>query len=154
SANDPEPTWHQVAELPRVAAGVTELQGHPRTRPGCGHVPREPIPADIRAHAFGPRLGAVVSYLGGCPHVSQRGLEDGVETGFGPRISWGSVDPLEGRRSQAREPPHREIAQEVRPAAARNVDETGWKEAGKKRWLWAAVTATAALFVIHPRRGA
>src|SRR5262249_22139972 len=36
----------------------------------------------------------------------------------------------------------------------KNVDETGWKQAGQKRWLWAAVTATAALFVIHLRRGA
>jgi transposase len=34
------------------------------------------------------------------------------------------------------------------------VDETGWKQAGKKRWLWTAVTSTAALFVIHLRRGA
>src|SRR4051812_6396894 len=33
---DPEPTWHQVAELPEVAARVTESQGHYRTRTGCG----------------------------------------------------------------------------------------------------------------------
>src|SRR5262249_37781734 len=28
---DPEPTWHQVAELPPTAAQVTEYQGHSRT---------------------------------------------------------------------------------------------------------------------------
>ena len=33
-------------------------------------------------------------------------------------------------------------------------DETGWKQAGQKRWLWTAVSSTAALFVIHLRRGA
>jgi transposase len=153
SANDPEPTWHQVAELPRVAAVVTEFQGHARACPCCGHVTREHIPAEITADAFGPRLGAVVSYLGGCQHVSQRGLEDVVEAVFGVPIALGTIDALQGQMAQALEQPHQEVAQEVRQAAAKNVDETGWKQAGKKRWLWAAVTATAALFVIHARRG-
>src|SRR6476660_1294740 len=76
SAADPEPVWHQFAELPRVSAVVTEFQGHARTCPGCGHVSRESIPAEIRAHAFGPRLAAVLSYLSGSQYVSQRGLED------------------------------------------------------------------------------
>jgi transposase len=154
SPGDPEPVWHQFAELPPVAAVVTEFQGHARTCQACGHVTCEAIPAEIRAHAFGPRLAAVVSYLGGCQHVSQRGLEDVVETVFGVPISLGSVDTLQGQMSQALEAPHQEIAQEVRQAAAKNVDETGWKEGGQKRWLWAAVTATAALFLIHARRGA
>src|SRR5262245_7505939 len=153
SEGDPEPTWHQVAELPRVAAVVTEFQGHARTCPDCGHLTREAIPAEIRDQAFGPRLAAVLSYLGGCQHVSQRGLEDVVETVFGIPTSLGTVATLQGQMSEALEAPPREIAAEVRQAAARNVDETGWKEAGKKRWLWAAVTTTAALFVIHARRG-
>lgn len=154
AAADPAPTWHQVAELPRVAAIVTEFQGHARTCPGCGHVTREAIPADIRANAFGPRLAAVVSYLGGRQHVSRRGLEDVVASVFGIPISVGTVDALQGQMSRALEAPHREVAAQVRQAAAKNVDETGWKQAGQKRWLWAAVTATAALFVIHARRGA
>jgi transposase len=154
SQTDPEPTWHQVAELPRVAAVVTEFQGHARTCACCGHVTREHIPAAITADAFGPRLGAVVSYLGGCQHVSQRGLEDVVEGVFGVPISLGSVDALQGQMSQALQAPHQEIAEAVRAAEVKNVDETGWKQAGKKRWLWTAVTATAALFVVHLRRGA
>jgi transposase len=154
SPGDPEPVWHQFAELPRVAAVVTEFQGHARTCPDCGHLTREAIPAEIRAQAFGPRLAAVLSYLGGCQHVSQRGLEDVVEMVFGIPTSLGTVATLQGQMSEALEAPHREIAAEVRPAAAKNVDKTGWKEAGKKRWLWAAVTASAALFVIHARRGA
>jgi transposase len=154
SPGDPEPTWHQVAELPRVAAVVTEFQGHARTCSCCGHVTREHIPAAITADAFGPRLGAVVSYLAGCQHVSQRGLEDVVESVFGVPICLGTIDTLQGQMSQALEQPHRQVAEQVRAAPVKNVDETGWKQAGKKRWLWAAVTATAALFVVHARRGA
>jgi len=58
---DPEPTWHQVAELPELAALITEHQGHARTCPGCGHLNRGAIPPGIRAHVLGPRLAAVMS---------------------------------------------------------------------------------------------
>src|ERR1035438_8298702 len=34
-----------------------------------------------------------------------------------------------------------------------HVDETGWKQAGRKRWLWGAATATVVCFVIHATRG-
>src|SRR3712207_981924 len=33
---DPEPRWHQVAELPELAAIVTEYHAHARTCPRCG----------------------------------------------------------------------------------------------------------------------
>jgi Transposase IS66 family len=37
----------------------------------------------------------------------------------------------------------------ARPRQGRcNIDETGWKEAGKQRWLWTMVTAIATFFVI------
>jgi transposase len=154
SAVDPEPAWHQFAELPKISAVVTEFQGHARTCPGCGHVTREAIPATIRAHAFGPRLAAVLSYLSASQYVSQRGLEDICAVVFGVPLSQGSVTALQQQMSAALEPAYQEVAAAVRPAAAKNVDETGWKQAGSKRWLWTAVTATAALFVIHVRRGA
>src|SRR5262245_52410627 len=37
---DPQPTWHQVVELPRMPVVVTEFQGHARTCPCCQHVTR------------------------------------------------------------------------------------------------------------------
>src|SRR5215211_3552825 len=154
SLGDPEPVWHQFAELPKVQAVVTEFQGHARTCACCGHVTRESIPAEIRAHAFGPRLAAVLGYLQGSHHVSHRGLEEVSEVVFGVPLSLGSVTALQEQLGEALVPAHEEIANEVRPAPVKNVDETGWKQAGKKRWLWAAVTGTAALFVIHLRRGA
>ena len=40
----------------------------------------------------------------------------------------------------------------MRGAAFKNVDETSWKRAGKRCWLWVAATATVAAFVIHARR--
>lgn len=151
--DDPEPVWHQFAELPKVQAVVTEFQGHARTCPACGHVTRESIPAAIRAQAFGPRLAATLSYLSGSQYVSQRGSDEVCDVVFRVPLALGSVTTLQEQMSQALQPVHQAIADEVRPAASKHVDETGWKQAGGKRWLWAAVTATAALFVIHLRRG-
>jgi hypothetical protein len=78
--NDPAPTWHQVVELPPLVAQVTEYQGHARTCPGCGAETRAAIPAAARRHAIGPRLAALLAYLRGAHQVSQRGLEEIVET--------------------------------------------------------------------------
>ena len=35
----------------------------------------------------------------------------------------------------------------------KNADETGWKQAGARRWLWTAATTSVAYFVIHVHRG-
>src|SRR5438046_2929510 len=65
--DDPEPSWHQVAELPKVAAQVTEYQGHYRTCPGCGQLNHAPIPHDLKAHSIGPPLAATLGCLA-CRH--------------------------------------------------------------------------------------
>src|SRR5580704_8924635 len=46
--NDPEPSWHQVVELPALVAEVTEYQGHTRMCPECGVATHAAIPAEIR----------------------------------------------------------------------------------------------------------
>src|SRR5712691_7138318 len=91
SPDDPQPSWHQIAELPRLAAVVTEYQGHARTCADCGHVTREEIPAVLRTHVIGERLGATMAFLTSSPHVSKRGVEEVVETVFGVPVSLGTV---------------------------------------------------------------
>ena len=53
-ANDPEPKRHQVAELPKIAAEITEHQAHGRTCPCCGEVTWATVPAEVRAYSVGP----------------------------------------------------------------------------------------------------
>jgi transposase len=150
---DPEPTWHQVAELPEVLARVTEHQGHARFCPRCGTLNRAAIPAEVRAHVLGPRLTAVLAYLSGSRHDSKRGVEEVSATLFGVPIGLGTVTAVEQEASAAVAPAHAEAAEAVRQAPSKNADETGWKEAGRLCWLWTAVTARVAFFVIHARRG-
>jgi transposase len=73
---DPEPTWHQVAELPEPAVIITEHRGPARTCPSRGEVTRAAIPEPIAAHVIGPRLAATRSYLVGRHHLSRRGVRE------------------------------------------------------------------------------
>jgi transposase len=152
--NDPEPTWHQVAELPECIAQITEYQGHSRTCPDCGRRTTAKIPEDIRRFSVGPRLAAALAYLSGSPHVSKRGLEEIADTLFQAPIALGTVSNLEAEMSAALQPAHTQAQDAVRDAKVKNIDETGWKEAAKKRWLWLATTTSVACFLIHTGRGA
>jgi transposase len=150
--DDPEPTWHQYAELPKAAALVTEYQGHARTCTCCGHVTCASIPEELRRHRMGPRLSATLSYFSGSPHVSKRGIEEICETVFQVPISLGAIGNLEQEMSEALQTAHAEAQQAVQQAPLKHVDETGWKQAGRKRWLWGAATTTVVCFVIHATR--
>ena len=150
--DDPEPSWHQVAELPPLAAHVTEYQGHARTCPACQTVTHAAIPAELCRHSFGPRLAATLAYLVGCHRVSRRGVEEIAQAVFDVPLSLGSICHLEEQMSQALAPAHAEAVDAVRAAKVKHADETSWSQAGKRRWLWLAATATVAAFVVHARR--
>ena len=113
SPDDPEPTWRQVAEIPDLAAEITEHQGHARTCPCCGYLNRGEIPPQIRAHVIGPRLAAVMSYFSGRHHLSRRAVEEVVETVFQVPISLGleGVEPT-NNHADARSASGQTVAQE------------------------------------------
>jgi transposase len=152
--DDPAPKRFQTAELPKIAAEITEYQGHARTCPCCGEITQATIPAEIRAHSVGPRLTAALSYLSGAQGISKRGVEEIAETIFGVPISLGTVANLEQEVSAALAPAHQEALEAVRKADVKFADETSWKLWGKLCWLWAAATANVAVFVIHGKRSA
>ena len=112
------------------------------------------IPSEVRAHVIGPRLAATMSYLSGRFHLSKRSVKEFVEAVFDVPVSLGTVAALEQQTSAALASAHDQARDAVRDAPVKNADETGWKQAGAKRWLWTAATATVAYFVIHVHRGA
>jgi transposase len=151
---DPEPTRFQVAELPDLKATITEYQRHSRTCPCCGRVNQAPLPDDFPAHSIAPGLAALMAYLVGACGLSKRRVEEVVETVFEVPVALGTVAKLEQEMSAALEPAHREALAAVQQAPVKHLDETGWKKAGRKRWLWVAATATVVVFLIHRLRNA
>jgi len=158
--DDPEAMWHQVAEVPLTPAVVTEHRGHGSHCSDCGHCTwadpsrlRARIPADVRGHAFGPNLTALVAYLSVFCRGSKRIIEEFIETVFQIPLSLGTVANLEQEASAALRAPYQEAQQAVQTAAVKNTDETGWREANQKRWLWMAATPTTACFKLCVGRG-
>jgi transposase len=151
--NDPEPSWHQVADIPNILAHVIEHLAHGSRCRGCGHCTWAEIPAEIRAHGFGTNLAATIVYLSGFFRGSKRMIEELVEALFGIPLSLGTVANLEQEASAALAQPHAEAQQAVRAAPAKNADETGWRQAGQRRWLWMAATQTVAVFMVCAGRG-
>ncbi|MEK7756735.1 MAG: DUF6444 domain-containing protein, partial [Planctomycetota bacterium] len=119
--DDPAPNWHQVAEVPLAPAVVTEHQAHGSHCPDCGHCTWVEIPGDVRAHAFGPNLTALVAYVSVCCRGSKRIIEEFIETVFQIPLSLGTVANLEQETSAALREPYQEAQQAVRAAAVKNT---------------------------------
>jgi transposase len=151
-ASDPAPKRHQVIDIPASVAFAIEHQAHARTCPCCGKLTWAVIPADIRAHTVGPRLAGTLAYLVGAHKLSKRGAVEVADELFAAPLALGTVANLEREMSRALEPAYAEAKQAVQAADVKNVDETGWKKNGAKRWLWVAATQLLAVFLIHPLR--
>jgi transposase len=152
--DDPDPYRHQVIEVPKAAASVAEYQLHALDCPRCGISTRATLPAGVPSGNFGPRLQAIVAVCSGAYRMSKRGIEELVEDFFGVPISLGSVANLEQATSEAIKEPIQEIARAIHEAPVVHADETGWFERGKRAWLWVAITAHLALFLVRRGRGA
>jgi len=152
---DPPPHWHQVAEVPPLAAVVTEHRAHGRRCPCCGRVTFAHIPDAVRRHGcFGPRLAALVGYLAARCHDGKRTVREILGDVLGVPISLGSVAAKEREVSKALRRPYAQAQRHVRRAAVKHVDETRWSDRGRPCWLWAAATGRAALYRVHRRRTA
>jgi transposase len=143
----------QVAELPPVAVRVTEHRLHRVCCPECATVTTAEAPAESR-WAFGPRLQAAVVTLAIRNRVSRRAATELAQELFGVELATGTVDAIVQRAGEALAAPHTRLEQEIKRSPVVNIDETGWKTAGDRRWLWGALTATTGVFRIAAGRHA
>ncbi|MEZ6143005.1 MAG: IS66 family transposase [Zavarzinella sp.] len=152
--NLPEPRIHQQVELPQQPLIVTQYEGHSRKCADCGHTTAMTIPAEYRNHCTGPRLTAALLCMVGQDGLSKRSIERTCKTIFGIDISLGTISNLEAEAIPALDAPYEEAREKVKNADVKGFDETGWKEAGHKRWLWTAIAAKIhiVVFLIHARR--
>ena len=139
TGTDPQPLRDQVIELPPVRPQVTEYRRHRLTCPNCGRVMCPARPPEVRG-GYGPRTQAACAVLTGAYRLGKRGVARLMGDLFGVPISPAAVCNLQHETGAALEPVAAEVQAHVvgKPA---NVDETGWREGGKRAWLWAAVTA-------------
>ena len=143
---------HQVAELPETAVRVSEHRLARRSCPGCGAITQAELPPDVPHERFGARLQAAVATLAAGFRLSRRQVACLCSELFGVEIATGTVDAILARSGVALREPQKRLCDAVRGAPVVCVDETGWKQAGEKRFLWGAFTGEAALMRVAPSR--
>jgi len=85
--------------------------------------------------------------------MSRRQVSEFFEQHLHVPLSVGSVQRCCERVSDALAAPVEELAAALATVPAVHADETGWRQAGVRHWLWVFVTERFALFRIHRRRG-
>jgi transposase len=151
---DPHPQRRQVSELPRIEPEIVEYQLHTLTCLVCGCENQAEWPADMPKGSFGERLQATLGYLGGRFGVSQRDMQEMMETVFHIDIGLGSVPAQEQQVGQALEKPVQEACEYVQHQPTVSLDETGWHELMKNVWLWVCTTPMVTVFRLFQTRSA
>jgi transposase len=143
---------HQVTELPPIQARIIEYQCHRVICPACGESTRAAVPEPAAGH-FGPQLAALIAYLTVVCRMPRRVVEALLRQVLGIEISLGSTQKCWEEASQAVAAPCRELEQQLKEEPVLNVDETGWRTNGDKRFLWAFVAARYVVYTVAATRG-
>lgn len=147
------PTRHQWIELPRVRAHITEHRAFTLACPHCRAHSRALLPAEVRAHHFGPRLVAFATVLTSRFRLSRRNLPELLGDLLDvPAPALGTTQAFVRQSSAALLEPYQEVRSAVRRSPTVSVDETGWRLRAGTRWLWTAAAQAATLFRIGCRR--
>ena len=146
-----KPWRHQVIDLPERVMVTTEHQMCKVCCPDCDAHTRADLPAGVESGAFGPRLRATIVMLA-VMMMSRRAIRTLLVDMFGAQISTGSIETILKTCSDALKSPWEAIQRAVQAAEVAHADETSWRRAGQRMWLWAALSATAACYRIDNTR--
>jgi transposase len=148
-----EPRRHQVTELPRIEAHITEYQCQRLLCPECGETTQAELPPEVRGH-FGPDLTALIAYLTVVCRMPRRMVLELMEQVLGIPLSLGSIQNSWEETSEAVAEPCAELERQLPHEPVLNSDETGYRTSGEKRWLWALVAPGFVFYKIALSRGA
>jgi len=152
-ATQGEPQRHQVTELPRIEAHITEYQCEHAVCAKCGKTTQAALPEEVQGH-FGPELTALIAYLTVVCRMPRRVVLELMEQVLGIGLSLGSIQNSWEEASEAVADPCSELERELPKAPVINSDETGYRTGGEKRWMWAFVAPGFVFYKIALTRGA
>jgi transposase len=151
--DDPSPFRHQVIEIPPIEPVITEYQWHQLVCPDCGETTRAPWPEGVPSGTYGPRVHATVALCTGSYRLSKRTTQQVMDDLFGVPMSEGTISQSEKLTTEVLAEPVEEARASVPEQPVAHLDETSWREGGKRAWLWVAVTPLVTVFVVRLSRG-
>jgi len=152
-ATQGEPQRHQVTELPKIVAHVTEYQCHKLRCGKCGNTTQAALPEEVKGN-FGPELTALIAYQTVTCRMPRRVVLESLEHVLGIPLSLGSVQKVWEEASDAVAGPYEELERQLPQEPVLNSDETGYRTNGEKRWLWALVASGFVFYKVAATRGA
>ena len=145
---------HHQAELVKKPVIVTEYQLHGGHCPCCNKTVYPALPQGvIPGQLLGPRIISLFGYMKAAMGVSISELAEFSRDVLKLDICRGAVQNAIFQVSDALKPAYEELAQAVPAQKALHIDETGWKENGKRQWVWLFCNQVIAFFVISKSRG-
>lgn len=150
---------HQVVELPRVSAEVTDHLFFERRCGACGKR-WTPDPAVVLAgvvvgkKSIGIGLMSVVAHLKTVCRVPVGQIRKLLETLYGLKISAGGIAEILHDVAELGESVYEGLLGEVRGSPVVHADETGWRENGVNGYIWSFSSPDVRYYTYRHSRGA
>ena len=145
-----KPRPHQVFELPKIEMEVIHYNLHRCRCPDCGEYTQAQPPQEHRS-GQGPNLTAFIGLCTAAFRLPRRLLQGLLKAMTGRSISLGAIQACWERCGKAVSPSVRRLETLLPSLSYVNIDETGWKEKGKRRWLWVAASNLFSCLSVHSR---
>jgi transposase len=152
-----EHQWH--TELPPVTPHVTQFDVHVGHCTGCGrrvqgrHPQQTSDALGAAASQLGPRAKAFASALHAQYGMSFGKVQALFQDTFDVSITRGGLYLATAKVASVLTPTHQAFQAWIRKAPIVSPDETGWRVAGIRQWLWVFVTPELTVYAIQPGRG-
>ncbi|MFO0021579.1 MAG: IS66 family transposase [Deltaproteobacteria bacterium] len=143
-----EPLIHQVVEIPRIVADVSQWVLHAVQCPNCSCVTRAKLPRGVPRGMVGPHLMALITLFIAGYKMSRRQVQEMLADVLGITLSLGTISNTEARVADLLETAYGEAAEAVNAADAKNLDATSWRQSGAQRTLWVYASRLATVFSI------
>ncbi|NJL52676.1 MAG: IS66 family transposase [Hydrococcus sp. SU_1_0] len=143
----------QVFDIPDPQIIVTEHQVEVKECPGCKAHIQGNFPESVKAPVqYGARIRGVAAYLHHQHFIPEDRLSEALFDLFGCRITPGTIANTTLALAQIIEPVVIEIAQAVKTASVKHLDETGFRIGGKTNWLHVVSTESLTWYRVAPQR--
>ena len=145
----------QVFDLPERMIEVTEHRAAIHCCPNCRGETRAAFPEGVVSPTqYGERIKAAAIYLNVQQLIPEDRAAQALNDLFGaPLICPASLVAWVGKRAQELSPVYEAIGRRVAEAAVRHLDETGYRIAGKLRWLHTTSSLAFTYYRAGEKRG-
>lgn len=145
----------QVFDIAKPVVQVTEHRAHSCGCPACGTETHAAFPAEVTAAThYGATVEALVVYLQAWQLIPEDRLAELMTDVFGVDLATSTIAAMGQRKAQEFAGLAAHIEQQVKHAAVKHLDETGYRVAGVLQWLHVASTVLLTCYRTSAKRGA